>query len=237
MLELFTKYAASSEGVITWTFEQVNIIGDGRGVCSSLCAHWIRYHGNEQHLATKLYEKEQPGKVNEFRLRQIFNLQDYHGYTDADEDLSVLGHHKKIMRWLSIFGLRPLLGVIDRNFLWSYKDSSTSEVVSNDCCTQSHLLVNALLKYMSCYVYIGVNNFDILRSGNGGHGHALCAWMGSAESDVCFFEPNAGEVWFQHRKQFAKFARDYLADMMLREQYTEWYLYPVARPAFPLGQV
>ncbi|WP_330924349.1 hypothetical protein [Candidatus Sororendozoicomonas aggregata] len=106
------------------------------------------------------------------------------------------------------------------------------DAVADDCCTQSHLMVNALLKYTSFYVLIVVHNTDVAIAGThySGTGHALCAWLGNRQSDAVFFDPNEGEVWFEHRREFAKFSRDYFADLMLQQQWAEWELYPLAKP-------
>ena len=235
--DFFEKYAAE-EGIITWPFHQADIIRKGRrgGICAALCAYWIKCHSHDQHLKSVFYDDE--GNISDSGLREICNLQDCNGPTfsglldrDRDEVCNILDGHQYILRWLSTSGIYPLRNMANQAVLRTFDGGIFIDAVRKDCCTQSHLLVNSLMEYMSCYMYICVGNQGVFRPKKRPAGHALAAWMGNSKSDVCFFDPNVGEVWFQHRGKFTKFARDYLAELMLKEQYYHWYLYPVIKSA------
>ncbi len=234
LTDFFEKYAAE-EGIVTWSFNQDDIISKGRrGICAALCAYWIKYHSHDQHLRPVLYDDE--GKISNSMVREICNLQDCNGPTfscllDTDGARTILDSHDYMLRWLSTSGIYPLRNMANHTVLRTFDGGIFIDAVRTDCCTQSHLLVNSLMEYMSCYVYISVNNHEIFHIKKGTSGHALAVWMGDSKSGVCFFDPNVGEAWFEHRGKFTKFVRDYLAELMLKGQYYHWYLYPVIKPA------
>ena len=235
MRSTFMDYAQDNEGVVIWCFDQDDILGGRRGVCVSLCAHWIRYHSSDQHLRNHLYSEKQPKKVNEFKLNNIIAV---HDCTELwDKDISpTTAQDKFTMNWLRVFNLHLLGDPVTKHSLVSYKDHFADDHVLNNCGTQAHLMVNELLKYQSCYVFISLHNFDIAVSSGRGRGHALCAWFGNRQKDVAIFDPNDGEVWFEYKRQFAPFARDYFAYIMLKRQYSEWELYPLVKPVLFMGR-
>ncbi len=220
----FKIYAARNNGVITWLFDQKDI--DPEGLCASLCVHWIRYHSSDRHLSTELYTKKKIffktiSFVNSRELRNIAALQ------NSDE----------ILPWLESVGLRPLFHPVTNEIIYAHKDYVMNDMVVGDFCTQSHLMVNQLLKYKLCYIFIAIYDMDIGESVDTfvPIGHTLCCWLGDLQSDAILFEPNSGEVWFERREHFAKFARDYFADLMLRARLSGWHLYPFVKPASVQG--
>lgn len=233
----FERYAANNNGVITWLFDQDDI--SDYGVCASICAHWIRYHSDDRHLATELTRKERglfnKSRFNKAEVRRIVNLQ-LSRLGKREDVTGIISQAMDLQNWLEIFGLRLLFHPVTHRVLFNCKEYM-DELTAKDSFTQSHLMVNALLNYTSCYVLIAVHNFDVtnLSLDNPGMGHFLCAWLGDAQSDVVFFEPSSGEVWFERRSDFAKFARDYFGEAMVLHKCTEWELYPLAKPALVQG--
>ncbi len=246
MKSKFMDYAQDNEGVVTWCFNQNSILRGGRGgLCVSLCAYWIRYHSHNQHLRNHLYDKKQPQKVNEFKLNDIIAVHDSDEFWNTDLT-NTKAQDLFTMNWLRVFNLHLLDHPVTRDTLVSFKDYFThDDHVLNNCCTQAHLMVNELLKYQSCYVFISLHNFDIAADSGGeaghafsgvGAGHALCAWFGQGQNDVAIFNPNDGEVWFEYKGQFAKFAREYFPYFMLRYRFSEWELYPLVKPVLFMGR-
>lgn len=182
---LFEKCAADNNGKITWPFNQ-GIIDDESGTCASLCAHWIKYHSNDHHLSIELIKKKkgifEKNFLNKSEARRIVAVNE-HRQGRRKDLASVISQMLDIQSWLKIFGLRPLVHPVTHNYLFSFKNCM-DDAVADDCCTQSHLMVNALLKYTSCYVLIVVHNTDVAIAGThySGTGHALCAWLGNRQS-------------------------------------------------------
>ncbi|WP_330925871.1 hypothetical protein [Candidatus Sororendozoicomonas aggregata] len=211
--DLFKEYADKSGGVVTWPFDQEVIAPCYPGVSSSLCAHWIRYHNADGHLSGELYDKNDPDKLNEAMVGQIHALEE---------------SNLRFVNMLQSLGLCMKKSVTGSKWAYSAKNNKVNELICDDACTQSHLLVNAIMKYISCYLLIFVHGYSARNPYPSGFGHVLCVWLGQhSGGDVCFFEPNAGEVWFEERCRFAKFARDYLGDLMLMDNYAEWEVHPV----------
>ncbi|WP_330925643.1 YopT-type cysteine protease domain-containing protein [Candidatus Sororendozoicomonas aggregata] len=235
--QVFEESARQYQGVITWPFDQDCI--DSRGVCLSLCAHWIRYHSMGKHLSEELYDKNDPGKFNQCTIGKIQALQGSELFWIPYNECYAYKHHEHIISWLRAFGLclqtNITTGDWTRSFYRNNYDSNRPPHHNNATYAAS-LMLSAMMKYISCYLLIVVDNLNHFDVNTGGSGHVFCAWFGQLSGgDVCFFDPNFGEVWFEQRDQFALFAGTYLEYFMLMNHYTHWDLLPVVKPAFPLG--
>ncbi len=236
--ELFSECANKFNGIITWDFYQNSITpADCAGMCSSLCAHWIRYHSEDRHLSKELYDKKDPDKLNEIRIGKIQALQDGQLYWLDSDERSFDKAMSKYISWMQSLGLCLQKSVVGGEWTVSYKDTAVDFLVSKNPYTQSHLLASAIIKYISSYLFIVIHSFQFRNVPCRGAGHAVCAWVGQkSRGDVCYFDPNGGEVWFENKYRFFRFAQDYFPYLMMKDGFTEWDIYPVVRGAAPLGR-
>ncbi len=235
--QAFEEYAHISQGVVTWPFSQDLV--HSRGVCVSLCAHWIRYHSMDKHLREELHDESARCKFNKYAIRRVQSLQEVEPfwlprsaqYPSTDSEL--------IISWLRAFGLCLQTNITNGDWTRSfYRENYNPNRPPHHAYPKhaTRLMLGAIMKYISYYLLITVDNLDHSDAYSNGSGHAFCAWFGQLSGgDVCFYDPNVGEVWFEQRKHFDLFASKYLNYFMTMYDYTHWDLLPVARPAFPLG--
>ena len=175
-------------GVTTWEFSQSETDILPRtgytGICDALCASWINYHAHNDSLANHLRQSDL-GIQDVVTLNHALFLHD---------SFSKEPTYRGIVTWLNMHGMVSLTS-----------DENTSDCLDTEC----HI-VNTLAKSYACYAFVafGVRNLAL----NSAHVHTVAVCLGEGpdhsrytKGDICFFEPNFGEFWFESKQDFFGF--------------------------------
>ena len=185
------------KGVTVWKFSQssgeVSLRLGHKGVCSALGASWINYHAHNDSLAKHL-QLDEHGELDALTLQSVMHLQQ--SFVDTGIELAA------VETWLEMHGMVPLNMDIKSSV---YKD------------TEFHI-ITSLGKVYNCYAYVIFG-----RSKRGGS-HAVAVWIGGPDytkGDICFFEPNYGEFWFEKKQNFFCFFPAYYQRQRMKMDMTD----------------
>jgi YopT peptidase len=186
MFKTARQNLAEYGGVMTWDFSQYNwgvwkiLSGNSAsrgGICKSLSAQWIIDHAHGGSLFNRVLDRS--GKLNEGAIRII--RQHFIGARGEQEG--------KTAEFLRKWGLLERMS--SRNNSSSIPSKkSTFEQGFGDVALG---LSKELSMLSGCYAQIGFGKLA-------GLGHATAAWVGSSGGDACFFDPNAGEFYFEDKR-------------------------------------
>jgi YopT peptidase len=199
MFKTARQNLADYGGVMTWDFSQNNwsvwkiLCGNSAsrwGICKSLSAQWIIDHAHGGSLFNRVLDRS--GNINEGAIRTI--RQHFIDARSAQEART----QEFLLKW----GLLERRS--SRNIRGDAKNTSTFQQgrdpqVPDQSFNVALELAQELRKLSGCYAQIDF----------GGHkplGHATAAWIGgpsySSGGDACFFDPNAGEFYFENKLNF-----------------------------------
>ncbi|UYM15429.1 YopT-type cysteine protease domain-containing protein [Endozoicomonas euniceicola] len=173
------------KGIPVWEFSQSSLREHFRkqgvgGLCNSLSISWINYHAHNDSLANHLKQPD-INSQDYLVLQHMIFLQD---------TLQKKGPLDSSMVWLVMHGMVLL------NIGYGATDSPDSE----------YRIITTLAKEYNCYALISFGLKDYARKRS--KLHAVAAWLGGPDpvkGDVCFFEPNYGEFWFESKQDFFSF--------------------------------
>lgn len=199
-------------GVMTWDYSQAdfttfNIIRkdsvSSGGICKALAAQWIVDHAYGGSLVNRVTDKS--GKINPSAIRMI--MQNFIAAWDSQEVetadfLMKRGILERMgSRAISTTRSKRIDGKKVEITTTTHSTSSTHE--TSESGNVAIELSKALRKVSGCYAQIDF--------GGSGVGHATAAWIGGPSygsgGDACFFDPNAGEFWFEDKQKFFEWFR------------------------------
>ncbi|OZG72776.1 hypothetical protein BTA51_14745 [Hahella sp. CCB-MM4] len=177
-LDRVQQLVSDYNGLCTWDFSQgypLHFIQGpvGNGICMGLSCHWVQYHALDDSLVNHLGAVWNPNT----RIYKPFNHHELQRISAWQRSLTrfpdwVMGYQA----WLRNNGL----GI-----------HSNNRIPMN-----SNALKAELDRIKGGYALI------ILSGQNTRDSHAIAAYIGQDGEDVCFFDPNYGEFWFQDRDDF-----------------------------------
>lgn len=190
--------ARQYNGVKTWGFSQSSIrvaihyvLYGPKGICAALSAHWIRAHAMDESLPAKLGLTATQHSIGPFSFKTYASLnigrlrviaQDFKRWGSRNGP----GQLDSIKNWLDHQGMNRRPAMCDEYDIFA------------GCPNLEYDIAHQLRNVRSAYAYISFGRFA-------GSGHAVAAWVGASGEDVCFFDPNYGEYWFQNKTDFFRF--------------------------------
>ena len=181
-------------GIVGWKFSQSNIKAvrlGGVGICAALSASWINYHAHDDSLANHF----RSGGIglpdilpihNMMFLQESFNSHRTQLSKAQTQQLTNAQDHQlaAVQKWFKMHGM--ILLTIARGH------SAHQNI--------EYSIISSLAKSYACYAYVVFGNvFD---------SHSVATWLGGSNyinGDICFFEPNYGEFWFESKQDFFRF--------------------------------
>ncbi|UYM15425.1 YopT-type cysteine protease domain-containing protein [Endozoicomonas euniceicola] len=173
------------KGIPVWEFSQSSLRKQywrqgARGLCNSLSISWINYHAHNDSLANHLKQSNIDSQDDLVVQHMIF----------LQNTLQEKKPRASSMKWLEMHGMVLL------NRGYGATASPDSE----------YRIITTLAKDYNCYALISFGLRDYVRKTS--LLHAVAAWLGGPDyvkGDVCFFEPNYGEFWFESKQDFFSF--------------------------------
>jgi len=172
------QLADNFQGHCTWDFSQgfpLHFIQapTGNGICMGLSCHWIKYHALDDSLVTHLGAYRIPNT----RTFIPFNHNEY----------------QRISQWQNNLATFPDWRMGYQNW---FRNQGIGIHSSTRIPMNSGALKTELERIQGGHVLI------ILDGQRANGSHAISAYIGQNGEDVCFFDPNYGEYWFQNRNDF-----------------------------------
>lgn len=206
-------------GVQTWGFSQCDysvwkIIRQNErsadGICKALSAQWIVDHAYGGSLCNRVTDAS--GSLNVSAIRMVMQNFILARGAQASQTADFLFNR----------GLLPRRSSLDKTVVQHKKIGrkkvevstvqhtvgSTDQAGGGGSCNVALELSEALKKVSGYYTQIDFGAVS-------GMGHATAAWIGgpsySSDGDACFFDPNAGEFYFESKKKFFDWFRLFYA--------------------------
>jgi YopT peptidase len=159
------------------------------GVCMALVNKWVAEHANGGSLWTWLLDRggrPDSGKIVNVMINFLDTLKGGGGATTQWRNSEKYLKQYNVVRRLDVVSAGPKD--------WTYDFGKPGPAVGDAC---ARWLIGHDAKSNAGYY----RSFCFMGSGGG---HITTMWLAQ---DVCFFDPNFGEYWFEKRSDFAKWFR------------------------------
>jgi YopT peptidase len=206
------------EGVGHWYHQRKH--ADGKtwaGICLALSVYWVKFHANDKDFWGWLNGNgiaHLGARVNEVADAQGRFLEHWAG-----------GFHER--GWIR----RQLLpeGIVEQNANHNRKvDTWKQNSERQSSQTISPFLAGSLLATAVAPVR-GTPGYKIFTFSGTNYSHACAAWVAQ---DVCFFDSNYGEYWFETATGFRKFFPKFF-EFIYREHFAKtWNVYSYGKKAY-----
>lgn len=194
------------------------------GICQALCAKWIAEHANERSVWNWLCT---PGTMN-VRPAMIANLM-----INFAEGVAAPGSAAANPTVRRGAGQRDMLfqDVVTEKYLALNgvvrRGLARTNMTRLHAYRSSQVMGARIARDLDPDLWNGQNFYVLVSILGPGGGHALCAYVGS--KDVCFFDPNFGEFYFDTRLKFKAFMRDFWRISGYRDEFNAYYLLDFGR--------
>lgn len=155
------------------------------GICKALSIYWIAYHANDEDFWGWLFKD---GWAQAERAEAICNLHGSYKTTKLTADV-----------WSA--SVLAKVGVIPQRANHNGGDLKITGVANQRSGSNRSYLAGALMASEIAPDYRGVGRYKQFSFYHDSGGHAVAAWVAE---DVCFFDPNYGEYWFETARNFRR---------------------------------
>jgi YopT peptidase len=181
-----------TEGVGYWMHQRRYDTGETwSGICMALSTYWLKYHATDRDFWHWLGQSG-AGFI-ETRANEIANLQ---GRYDV-----ALARGVSERNWLR--SQLASSGIVEQGACANMLKATTFVESNPNLPKNLHPQVFAsMIATAIAPAHLPLPVYKIIGFSGTAGGHATAAWVGT---DVCFFDPNFGEFWFETRLGFRKF--------------------------------
>jgi YopT peptidase len=192
------------------------------GICEALSAKWIAEHANERSLWNWLCT---PGTTN-VRQGMIANLMvNFIEGVSSSPSSATFNPTIRLTsaertandfqaaatkRFLSVHGVIP-------------RGAARARMKNIHSYSNGHAMGARLSRDLDPDLWNGQNFYLLIGIMGSQGGHAMAAFVG--RNDVCFFDPNFGEFWFESRAKYKEFMKDFWRTSGYRNDYTGYQLW------------
>ncbi|NMJ39932.1 hypothetical protein GWK16_01670 [Roseomonas sp. JC162] len=189
------------------------------GICQALCAKWIAEHANDRSVWNWLCT---PGTMN-VRPAMIANLMINFAESVAAPGSAAFnptvrpgaGQGDMLFQDVVTEKYLALYGVVRRRM-------ARAGMTRPHAYRSGQAMGMRIARDLDPDQWNGQNFYVLVSILGPAGGHALCTYVGSR--DVCFFDPNFGEFYFDTRAKFKAFMKDFWRISGYRDEFNAYYL-------------
>jgi hypothetical protein len=195
-----------TKGVGYWYHQRKKASGKRwGGVCKALSIYWIAYHANDKDFWGWLFKEGWAQAENAERVCDLHGAYSNRGNVSQDT-------------WAA--KVLASVGVIPQRANHNGASIKFTGVSNQRTGSGRSILAGALMAQEIAPNYRGVGRYKQFSFHYSGGGHAVAAWVAQ---DVCFFDPNYGEYWFETTAGFRRWFPQFW-EMTYGPKYDgEWY--------------